>query len=1280
MHSETKQLILLVLLMVSSSSLSAQEYWSKAEAQDLDSFFSPQEQTGSAWMWQPQQWEQLRPQPVTAKVQSLRIPNEAGVLEHFDLVAVDVLSPDLQRKHPQIQTYVGQSQTREDVTARITITPLGVSAWLHLPNHEHFFIQPQKQTNGLHWAYKRQASSSEIFRCKTLVRKALKSDVQAARTAKSSSLNDGLKTFRIAVTTTGEYTQFWNDGDDTNGTATADALAAVVNTLNRVNEVFEVDLGIHLELVSGESILFEDPTTDPFNTNLNAETQSTLTEYIGEANYDVGHLFDYASESSGDAGCIGCVCDDNQKGQGYSIHSFTSSSGPYMSDYFDLDYVAHELGHQFGATHTFSHNNEGYGTNVEPGSGTSIMGYAGITGSNNVQLHGDPYFHAASIKNILDNVNDTSCYSTSAINNTAPVVDAGPDYVIPKGTAYELKAEATDAEGDVLYYNWEQMDDGEVTNETFGPNNYVGAQARSVAPTASATRSIPNTEAVLAGTLTEENPNVNSHWETVSSVGRLLNWSVTVRDRFANATGLGGLTSRDDLVITVVEAAGPFRVSSQDETGIEWRSGARESIDWDVANTDQAPINTSTVSIYLSTDGGANFDTLLAENVANTGHTLITVPKDVDTSEARIKIVPDNSIYYAVNAEPFQIVTRPFQMDFETYSQDQCGTGTITYPFQFSFQNGVSQAVQISASSSDGMTVTVEPNSFSSNASGLVRITTSGSTALGEKTIQLTATSGSWVENFTVQLNLFDPQLNAPTPLGPLDEATDIGLSPTLVWQEDTNADAYFIEVATNADFNSPVIAQDVLAPRFVLTDLTADATYFWRVRSSNPCTTSAFSEIQQFDTVAINCLSFTSDNLPLALNDASSVGDGVTLASVFVEQSNLVESLTVKVRITHPYVSDLILYLLAPNGQRIKLSGELGGSGDNYTDTVFDQNATESILNASPPFTGTFRPIESFDVFRGINAMGEWKLRIVDVYTQDTGELLDFQLQLCVQGALETNVDQDLFVDSLDNCPFVFNNNQEDFDGDGVGDLCDLDGQNNFSLTAFDETCIGKSNGQLQIEVVAAFDYQVAVLGPNGFDRNYSMDGDGLTIERLSAGDYSVCITSAEDPDFERCFATSIAAPEPLSVQTTVDPSSHVLQLAVTGAENYQVVLNGISYNYSAKDRPEILLKTGANVLQVNSAIPCQGSHHEVLYLEAASMSFPNPTTGAFTLLVGGESIAVTVAIQTLDGSLLETKKYQVDGQNRSIPLDISAYPPGLYLLQLTHNGQSETLKIVRQ
>ncbi|MEL0201845.1 MAG: proprotein convertase P-domain-containing protein, partial [Flavobacteriaceae bacterium] len=297
----------------------------------------------------------------------------------------------------------------------------------------------------------------------------------------------------------------------------------------------------------------------------------------------------------------------------------------------------------------------------------------------------------------------------------------------------------------------------------------------------------------------------------------------------------------------------------------------------------------------------------------------------------------------------------------------------------------------------------------------------------------MTATSGSSVENFTVQLNLFDPQLNAPTPLGPLDEATDIGLSPTLVWQEDTNADAYFIEVATNADFNSPVIAQDVLAPRFVLTDLTADATYFWRVRSSNPCTTSAFSEIQQFDTVAINCLSFTSDNLPLALNDASSVGDGVTLASVFVEQSNLVESLTVKVRITHPYVSDLILYLLAPNGQRIKLSGELGGSGDNYTDTVFDQNATESILNASPPFTGTFRPIESFDVFRGINAMGEWKLRIVDVYTQDTGELLDFQLQLCVQGALETNVDQDLFVDSLDNCPFVFNNNQEDFDGDGV-------------------------------------------------------------------------------------------------------------------------------------------------------------------------------------------------------------------------------------------------------
>ena len=144
--------------------------------------------------------------------------------------------------------------------------------------------------------------------------------------------------------------------------------------------------------------------TDPYTGNLSAQLQSTLTSVIGEANYDIGHLFDFG-DKNGNAGCIGCVCVDGQKGSGFSAHDFLDNDGgPYMSDYFDIDYVPHEIGHQMGANHTFSFSSEGTGVNVEPGSGTTIMGYAGITGPDDVQDHSDPYFHYVSIDQILTNL------------------------------------------------------------------------------------------------------------------------------------------------------------------------------------------------------------------------------------------------------------------------------------------------------------------------------------------------------------------------------------------------------------------------------------------------------------------------------------------------------------------------------------------------------------------------------------------------------------------------------------------------------------------------------------------------------------------------------------------------------------------------------------------------------------------------------------------------------------------------------------------------------------
>jgi hypothetical protein len=242
--------------------------------------------------------------------------------------------------------------------------------------------------------------------------------------------------------------------------------------------VFEKDFALHLNVLNYPSLIFTNAATDPYATVSNANQppaswntalQTQLTNIVGNTNYDLGHLFG-ASGGGGNAGCIGCVCIDPTtqvpKGKGSGITSPAtgsvnpSSTYPPSGDNFDIDYVAHEMGHQLGANHTFSFNVEGSGVNMEPGSGSTIMAYAGITGPlTDVQQHSDPYFHIASIDQIQENLIAKTCDIETPIANNPPVIAALPTYHIPRGTAFVLTASATDAENDPLSYVWEEVDD-----------------------------------------------------------------------------------------------------------------------------------------------------------------------------------------------------------------------------------------------------------------------------------------------------------------------------------------------------------------------------------------------------------------------------------------------------------------------------------------------------------------------------------------------------------------------------------------------------------------------------------------------------------------------------------------------------------------------------------------------------------------------------------------------------------------------------------------------------
>lgn len=607
---------------------------------------------------------------VNTKKAVVAIPDSKGKFRDFEVTASSVLHPDLATRYPEIASYAGKSIDGSSASIRFSITLFGLRLQMFVPGEGTTFIE--SLPNGTYKAYDPGALIiQDSFICD-----AQSPTTDKTRTPPSMSSDSFHRNYRMAIACTTEYAAFHinaaglNDG--TLEQKKAAVLSAMVISLTNINAVFERELSVSFTLVpQNESLIFI--TNDSFDNNLpNAQllptNQGIIDNIVGSTNYDIGHLFTTGLYSG--TAAVGTVCETGVKAQ--AISRLPAPQG-YV---FDIRIAAHEIGHQFDARHT--HNNpcnREDNTAFEPGSGTTIMSYSGICPPD-ILFGADSYFHSNSLARMQDYIAVLgNCAALLKQGNTPPVVDAGADYTIPFGTPFLLQGSAVDADNDLLTYCWEQMDNG-ISIQPPVPSNSVGPTFRSMLPSVIPNRYFPQYSDVLAN-------NLAPTWEVIPARARVMHFDLTVRDNSSN----GGHTDTDSMIVNVANT-GPFAITSQNSI-ISWLQNTTQSITWNVAGTTSNGINTSHVTIRLSTDGGQTFSYVLAENTPNDGQENIIVP-NVITQNARIKIEAVGNIYYALNTTPFFIGY--------TLTTD-CQTYTSQAPFNLPNNGGFSiQPIQVAQS------------------------------------------------------------------------------------------------------------------------------------------------------------------------------------------------------------------------------------------------------------------------------------------------------------------------------------------------------------------------------------------------------------------------------------------------------------------------------------------------------------------------------------------------------------------------------------------------------
>jgi len=581
----------------------------------------------------------------------IQLPMPDGKLATFSMLESPIMAPGLAAKYPEIKTYRVIGVDDQHALGRVSITPLGFSGTIDtaagrvIISPDDFKAQDHVYRSGF-----ASQQAAAVYSCGVHEHAKDLSAWVSPQSKTASRMPDELQQYDLAVAATFEYYDFFDNPPSTSGTT-----SAIVMTINQVNLVYERDLGIRLRLVDNNDEIYETVNGSMLGNDDVLELLDQVNPWIdtnltgGDSAYDIGHVFSKPMFGGSGVANVGAVCNDAIKAGGVS-----GIDSPFMNPAFDIDLVAHEIGHQFNAEHSFNGTtsscvNRNASTAYEPGSGSTIMAYAGICFAENLQSNSDATFHAGSIAEINAFASGpATCYDTIATTpagNSDPLITTVNDASVPASTSnipantpFLLDATASDIDPNTLSYQWDQMNTGCPTDAgSFGTDNGSNPLFRSYVPRNDSWRNFP-----ALGTQLQ---NRYDKAEVLPCQNRNLDFRLTVRD---------GVSGQDieNLRVAVTNSAGPFVITNLNLPQT-LPAGTSFDVDWSIANTDLAPISCANVDIDLMTfapDYSSYSVHSLATMTPNDSSESVTImPATSEHPLARIRVKCSDNIFYDIS-------------------------------------------------------------------------------------------------------------------------------------------------------------------------------------------------------------------------------------------------------------------------------------------------------------------------------------------------------------------------------------------------------------------------------------------------------------------------------------------------------------------------------------------------------------------------------------------------------------------------------------------------------